>query len=110
MFNSLDNPPQSIHLCVSYTTEQTDYERCYIERHLDDSSALCKRTVKLSDKVFTFLNDDLQLTFDGDIDSLRDEQLWLDEYAADVGPLIHPLLNIAELQGPILINHLHRNH
>lgn len=46
------------------------------------------------------------LTFDSDINSLRDEQLWLDEHAADVGPFVHHFLDIAELQGPILKNHL----
>lgn len=47
------------------------------------------------------------LTFDGDKDGLLDEELRLDEHAADVGALVHPLLDIAQLQGSILKHHLH---
>lgn len=49
-----------------------------------------------------------KLTFDSDVDGLRDEELWLDQHAADVRPLVHPLLNIAELQRSVLKHHLHR--
>lgn len=48
----------------------------------------------------------LKLTFDGDVDGLRDEELRLDQHAADVRPLIQPLLNVAELQRPVLEHHL----
>lgn len=51
----------------------------------------------------------LVLTFDSDKDSLLDEELWLDEHAADVGPLVHPLLHIAQLQGSVLKHHLHEH-
>lgn len=50
----------------------------------------------------------LKLTFDSDVDGLCDEELWLDQHAADVSPLIHPLLNITELQRSVLKHHLSR--
>lgn len=49
------------------------------------------------------------LTFDSDKDGLLDEELRLDEDAADVGTLVHPLLNIAQLQGSVLKHHLHKH-
>lgn len=48
-------------------------------------------------------------TFDSDKDSLLDEELWLDEHAADVGTLVHPLLYVTQLQGSILKHHLHKH-
>lgn len=51
----------------------------------------------------------LVLTFDGDEDGLLDEELRLDEHAADVGTLVHPLLDITQLQGSILKHHLHKH-
>lgn len=50
----------------------------------------------------------LKLTFDSDVDGLRDEELRLDQHTADVSPLIHPLLNITELQRSVLKHHLSR--
>lgn len=51
----------------------------------------------------------LVLTFNCDKDSLLDEELWLDEHTADVGTLVHSLLNITQLQGSILKHHLHED-
>lgn len=47
-----------------------------------------------------------ELTFDRDVNSLFDEKLRLYQHAADIGALVHPLLDITELQGPIFKHHL----
>lgn len=46
------------------------------------------------------------LTFNSDVDCLADGQLWLDEHAAQIRPLIHTLLHIAQLQSPIFVHDL----
>lgn len=65
--------------------------------------ALPKRVLLYSTQKYDVL---LKLTFDSDIDGLRNKELWLDQHAADVSPLIHSLLNVTELQRSILKHNL----
>lgn len=46
------------------------------------------------------------LTFDGDVDALADGELGLDQHAAQVLPFIHAFLDIHQLQGAVLKDHL----
>lgn len=46
------------------------------------------------------------LTFDGDMDTLADGELGLDQHAAQILSLIHAFLDIHQLQGAILKDHL----
>lgn len=45
-------------------------------------------------------------TFDSHVDALADGELRLDEDAAQVLPLVHALLHIRQLEGPVLEHHL----
>lgn len=92
----------------SIFTIQEDYIIYTLWKH-SDTCAVVLCTSFTPDCPFWLVknsHDALGLTFDGDVNCLRDEKLRLDEHAADVGPLIHPLLNVAELQSSILIHHL----